>query len=237
MTVVTSSSWPPSGKRREVEVLRHRGAVAVGHAVLSQVAGAKVRCRDAQAAAAVGARRSFPCGSGHPLPGGSAGRRGARREAEEARLPAGVGLDAKRVGILPGDVQAAGDAHDVAGPIRLALLARARVRSRIPGVDDRHRRRRHGNATVFTFGWRHHPIAPVLGDVGHPIARQIDRRRVAGRRRRGSALPLRLESRHDETAQGQHRRDAPRHGFASFTRLRYTASTNRSVVHAPPLLP
>src|SRR5882672_5216798 len=42
------------------------------------------------------------------------------------------------------------------------------------------------NATVLALGGRHHPVAPVLGDVRHPVAREIDRRSVT-RGRRGTA--------------------------------------------------
>ena len=116
MTVVTSSSWPPSANG------------ASGSAPTSW----RGRCRASPSSG--GSRRG-----GTVFPSSSCRRRrspslvpmrqwtrparwershGAVRaaEAEETRLPAGVGVDAKRVGILPGNVQAAGDAGDLAGP-------------------------------------------------------------------------------------------------------------------------
>ena len=79
--VVTSSSCAAVGERRDIEVLRHRRALAVGHAVLAQVAGAQVRRDDAQAAAAV-RRRSTRSQRALDSPcqlGGAAGRRSRAR--------------------------------------------------------------------------------------------------------------------------------------------------------------
>ena len=58
---------------------------------------------------------------------------------KQPRLRARVGVDAQRVGVLPRDVQAAGHAHDGARAVGLALVARALVGGRIPGVDERQR--------------------------------------------------------------------------------------------------
>ena len=49
-----------SAERRDIEVLRDRRTLAVGHAVLPQIAGAHVRCDDAQAATAVRSVGAFP---------------------------------------------------------------------------------------------------------------------------------------------------------------------------------
>ena len=47
------------------------------------------------------------------------------------------------------------------------------------------------NAAVLALGGRHHPVAPVLGHVRHPVAGEVDRRCVPRRPRGGAASLLR----------------------------------------------
>src|SRR5262249_24608066 len=97
----------------DVEVFRYRGALAVWHAVFTQVAGAQVRSDDAQTAAAVSSSRAFPCCCGFSLPArGPSGT--ALRKVKEPRLRTRVRLEAQGIGILPRDVQPPGHAHDIA---------------------------------------------------------------------------------------------------------------------------
>ena len=79
------------------------------------------------------------------------------------------------------------------------------------------------NAAVLALGGRHHPVAPVLGDVGHPVAGEVDRRGVPRRRRGGAALLLRAHGCRPGERQEDQRdaaaADRRSHGF-SLARLR-----------------
>ena len=130
-----------------IEVFRHyRGIRAVRHAVPAQISRLHLRRHDLQRPAARSARRermpppavmTLARNDPSSRPTRPASRRprvrGARND-ERARLRAGVRLDLQRLVVLPGDVEAAGHAHDAGGAIGLALLARRFVSRRIPGV-------------------------------------------------------------------------------------------------------
>ena len=88
--------------------------------------------------------------------------------------------------------------------------SRPLVSGRIPGIDQRHCSGRGRNATVFALGRRHHPVAPVLGDVGHPIAGEVDRGCIPRCPRGGSASLLRARGcrsgeRHSDCNDEHHR--------------------------------
>ena len=86
------------------------------------------------------------------------------REMEQARLRAGVGLDLQRVVVLPGDVQAAGHAHDGGRAVRFALQAGGFVLGRIPGIDHLAGVGVERDAGGVALERRHHAPAPVFGD-------------------------------------------------------------------------
>src|SRR5439155_12965552 len=55
-------------------------------------------------------------------------------EMKQPRLRAGIRLDLQRLLVLPGDVHAAGDAHDIADAVRSTRVAVGGVLRGIPGV-------------------------------------------------------------------------------------------------------
>src|SRR4029453_4999071 len=110
----------------DVEVLGHRGILAVRHTVLPQIAGSHLRRHHRQRTASSGARSAaatgFPSREGLALPRGRGvwgGRR--RRKAKEPGLRAGIGVKTHSAVVLPRDVNAPGHSHDGAGTVRLAL--------------------------------------------------------------------------------------------------------------------
>ena len=104
-------------------------------------------------------------------------RRGGRAESQQPGLLSRVRLDLERPVVGPGDVEAAGHAHDVRRAVRLAVILAGLVFRRVPLIREFCAGRVQEEVRVVAFGRRHHPEAPVLGHDRHPVAGQIDRRR------------------------------------------------------------
>ena len=172
------------GDRRVRRCTARRSCADIRRACSSSRPSAILRPRRSAASAAAVpiARSSRPATSACP----SALAAGPNRKSRVC-VPASVST-LQRVVVLPGDVEPAGHAHDRGGTIRLALLAGCLVGGRIPGVDDLQRFLRDRDAAVVALGRRHHAVAPVFVDEGHPVAGEIDRRRCLARL---VAVPLR----------------------------------------------
>ena len=89
-------------------------------------------------------------------------------------------------------LQARGHPHDAGGAVRPALLAGGFVSRRIPCLPDlaAFGVQRHGVEHALLR--RDHPVLPVFGDHGHPVAGEIERGgRTRRRRARRRARPPR----------------------------------------------
>ena len=182
------------------EVLGDDRLGAVGHAVGAQPAGAEVgrdhferrprqaarrRARSAiETVEAAGAQhvdhvgRPVPARRRHALPRRRAGR-GRRAQIQPPRLRAGLGVDAQRAVVLPGDVKPPGRAHPRADAERLAAAGLLRL----PEVCDAAAFAVERHAAVVALERHHHAVAPVFGDHRHPVAGEVDGGQVARRRR------------------------------------------------------
>src|SRR5262249_24272980 len=118
-------------------------------------------------------------------------RRCCRIEVQETRLITRVHLDLQRIVVSPGDVQARGNAKTSTGSINSALLAiwwwswsrtaRCAEATGPTGAGGRRIRR--------------HPLDPILGNDGDPVARQFHGRSSFCRlRRRRTARTATLSS-------------------------------------------
>src|ERR1700728_1723672 len=85
-------------------------------------------------------------------------------EVQQACLRAGVGFDLQRGIVLPGDVQAAGKAHDRGGSVGFADVAGGFVARGVPSFADALGFGREGDAGEITFGGSYHAPAPVFGN-------------------------------------------------------------------------
>src|SRR5215471_14800572 len=126
------------------------------------------------------------------------------------RLRAGFGFDLQCRVVVPCNVEAARDAHNCSGTIRLALLARGFVLSRIPLFGQLRTVHVERNACEVTLRWREHAETRFFWHSGSPIAGQIDQRaslwgqrRSAGRTGQGSlGLPPRAYDGEDQRDDG-----------------------------------
>ena len=199
-------------RSQPIDILGDDGVLAVGHAVLAQVALPHVRGRDLQRAArsdrsaplrpdshrhriprSTAAARGRPPGD-LPFSDGMAlpcllGRRLALVEVQEPRLLTGVELHLQRVVVVPGDVQPSRLARDAADAVRLALIAGGVVLGQIPRVGDAAAFGVERHAGVVAFRRRHHAEAPVFSDQRDPVAGRIEDSRRLWRARRRRWLP------------------------------------------------
>src|SRR6266478_5132469 len=116
-------------------------------------------------------RREFPRRFGNTLPVITLLLRGA--EVEHTSLRSGVRLELYRLIILPGDVQAARQAHDVCGAVALALLSGGLILRRVPGISCFAAVGIQGNARVVSLWRSEHPPAPVFRHDGYPVAAHV----------------------------------------------------------------
>src|SRR5712691_4958378 len=150
----------------------------------------------AAAAAAWRSARDFPRRRRIALPARFSFWRLRLAEAQQTGLLTGVHFDLQRIVVLPGEVDAAGHAHDVRRTVRLALIAARHILRRITRVDDLAALVVQRHAREIAFRGSDKPIAPVFRDHGHPVAGEIDRRpRPGGRRnrRRAAAAALSID--------------------------------------------
>src|SRR5687768_14574719 len=154
-----------------IEVLRQRGLRTVWDAVLPQVPGLEIGSDDLQRTGerrlAAKAGEHLPLGRRRSLPRGGGGLCGRKRE--DARLRARVSVDLHRPIVLPGDVQAAGHAHDVRRAVAAALLTGGFIPGRIPRVGDRARGGIQRNARVVPLRRDYHAEPPVPRDDSGPV--------------------------------------------------------------------
>src|SRR5262245_41480479 len=153
-----------------IDVLRDHGILAVGHAVLAQVAWFHARRDDLEAAAAWRRRAAAgdPAAGDVPrrdrltLPIRLTGRRIRAAESQQSSLLTRVGLDLQRRVVLPGDVHASRHTHDVCDAVRPTLIAAFFVLRGIPEAGGAAPFIVQRHAGVIAFARRDHAPRPVL---------------------------------------------------------------------------
>src|SRR5262245_16412960 len=96
---------------------------------------------------------------------------------EQATLRSRVSIDAKRVVVFPGEVQPSGLTSDVSRPIRLTLSSFRFILRRVPRIGDASSCGVEWNTWIIALRWSDHAPAPIFGNQGDPVARQVNGRR------------------------------------------------------------
>src|SRR5207253_4584618 len=97
-------------------------------------------------------------------------RRRCSGEMKQARLCPGIRIDTKRGVILPGDVQSPRHLQNGRGTVRFACFTTRLISGRVPGGCDFAAFWVERDLHVIVLVRHEHPVAPLLGDLRHPVA-------------------------------------------------------------------